>query len=431
MTRLKSQEKRHAYLPLMRLIIMCIIAFLVLRFYEKNSQLTCKHRKALGSRLGAGICTSCESYYKEMCTPVTENRAVAAPEFYPIPRFLMSLGDDEKPCRFLPDCHAFSKGELEWPEAFIIQSLIALLGHCPFGTRACYMADFGGNLGYVNSYAAALGASVVSIEPQQDLWKANVETIKMNCWDHRVTNLNGMVTLDPSEHGTSATISRLWRPGMVDFEKKWTVRKHWIGNMLALNPDKTFDLIKIDVDSIDEKIIDWILDRVGRGELQVTSIIIEFRGSGKIMHKASQLGYTVYQLDHHLRLRFFDHRGADVYKLRGCPAPVAPYRQEQFCRRGIQYMMKMTAGSEDEWTRHIDETLASRGTDWKDIATSWLFTRANLSRPSIMESWSKSRPSPYRGNYRNNKLGFPGEPQNPNPIEDRERNESVVHTSDL
>lgn len=364
-------------------------------------------------------------YYKPRCTPVL-HRGILAPEFYPIPQFRMSMGDIGTPCRFLPDCDAFSMGELEWPEAFVIQTLIAMLGHCPFGVRDCYVADFGGNLGYVNAYAAALGATVISIEPQQDLWAANRQTIAMNCWDHRVKNLNGMVTLDEMEHGQTKTISRLWRPGMVDFTKRRTVDKVWIDHMLSMSPTHKFDLVKIDVDSIDGDIMEWLLHRVEAGALEINSIIIETKGTGKLMHLASKLGYSVYQLDHHMRLRFFDHRGADMYALRGCPAPVAPYREEHFCRRGIQYMMKMSARSEEEWQDRISATMASRGDGWDNITSSWLFTKEKLSRPSVMEGWSKSRPPPISGAYKNTKFGFPGEPQNPNPMSIQKLNISGI-----
>lgn len=152
------------------------------------------------------------------------------------------------------------------------------------------------------------------------------------------------------------------------------------------------------------------------GDLDVRSIIIEARGTGKLLRQAARLGYGVYQLDHHMRLRFFDHRGADMYKLRGCPAGFLPSsREEQFCRRGIQYMLKVSAEAEDDWDALSADILASRGPGWDKIVTSWLFTKETLARPSVMESWSKSKPPPLQGAYRNTKHGYPGETMNPAP----------------
>jgi hypothetical protein len=359
-------------------------------------------------------------YYSKGCRPRTDE-GFLAPRFFPIPQFRMTLGDASNPCRHLRDCDAFAKGHLEWPEAFVVQVLIATLGECPYGLAPCYVADFGGNLGYVNSYAAAMGAHVVSIEPQHDLWEANRQTIVNNCWAHRVHTLEGYVTLNETEDGDSATVSRLWRPGMVDFTKPREVKKVWIGNILAKNPTGAFRLVKIDVDSIDDLILHWILDKVAMGTMSVDSFVIESTGPGAVMHKASMLGYQIFQLDHHMRVRFFDHKGADVFRLRGCPAPVADYREEYFCRRGIQYMMRVVPPPEPQtpeaWDRRIKSILASRGPGWESLATSWLITRETLSQPSVMESWSATRPSPLRGVYVNSNFGLPGEPVNPNPLD--------------
>lgn len=120
-----------------------------------------------------------------------------------------------------------------------------------------------------------------------------------------------------------------------------------------------------------------------------------------------------------MRIRFFDHKGSDVYKLRGCAAPVSEYREEFFCRRGIHYMMRVAPPepeTESDWDRRVKSILASRGAGWESTTTSWLLTRERISQPSIMEGWSAGRHSPLRGVYANSNFGFGGEPVNPNPL---------------
>lgn len=77
---------------------------------------------------------------------------------------------------------------------------------------------------------------------------------------------------------------------MVDFEKTRDVKKVWIGRILGMNPTGAFRLIKIDVDSIDEQILDWILDKIAENTLSVDSFVIEAPGSGAICTKHPSLG---------------------------------------------------------------------------------------------------------------------------------------------
>lgn len=101
----------------------------------------------LSHRSAADVLSDVPPYYMPGCS-LNKQQGFWAPSFYPIPPFRMVLGDDDKPCRHLPDCDAFCRGHLEWPEAFAMQVLIATLGDCPYGLRPCHVMDFGGNLGY-------------------------------------------------------------------------------------------------------------------------------------------------------------------------------------------------------------------------------------------------------------------------------------------
>lgn len=56
--------------------------------------------------------------------------------------------------------------------------------------RTCRAVDLGANAGLVTSTMLWLGATVVSVEPQQDLAKAINATAQLNCWSHRSIVLN-------------------------------------------------------------------------------------------------------------------------------------------------------------------------------------------------------------------------------------------------
>jgi FkbM family methyltransferase len=357
-------------------------------------------------------------YYQTGCVANnTQRKTFTAPRFFPILEFEMVLGPADKPCSYIPDglCDQFSRGLLEWPEGFIIEALIGMLGDCPL--RRCYVADFGANLGYVNSYVAALGAKVVGIEPQQDLHEANEATVETNCWKHRVKLINGLVTMDPQKHMSQTNVSHLWRPGMVEFGKVRQSHYYFIGHFLAELGSKNIDLVKIDVDSIDLEILGWLIDEMEMKNINVTSIIIESSCEPQLFFRLQQLGFDIFRMDHHLRARFFDSRGRDVYTYRGGPIQSLDLVGDEYlCRRGIKMLVKLpTAVDADDLKTNCramgDLPFAHSHTN----VGSFLITKHHLLTPSVMESWSKSERPNTQGIYRNEKQGFPGEKINPPP----------------
>ena len=280
-------------------------------------------------------------YFAPGCTPgAWAGTTYQAPTFFPIRPFHMVLGVDQaNPCVYIPDCEAFSRGDLEWPEGFVIEVLIATLGDCPL--RKCHVLDLGGNLGYVNSYAGSLGAKVVSVEPQSDLAAANKATTEHNCWQHRVENIVGFLTLSADEDKHDHKASQLWRPGMTEFNKTREATKVYLGRLIEQLGSKHLDLVKIDVDSIDIPILKFIVNFVKMGDITVDHILIEAACEPETFFELQQLGYNIFQLDHHLRARFFDARGRDVYKYRGATIPWLDDAGEEFqCRRGIRMLLK-------------------------------------------------------------------------------------------
>lgn len=360
-------------------------------------------------------------YYAPACNPTKSTWlefAYDAPHYFPIRPFKMILGTQSKPCSYLPDCNAFSRGELEWPESFVIEVLIGILGDCPL--RQCHVLDLGGNMGYVNSYAAALGAKVISVEPQFDLASANRATIELNCWQHRVRNLDGMITLRPDQHDANTEISNLWRPGMVDFKKKRETKRLYLGNIVTMFESTHLDFVKIDVDSIDIEILRFLIDWIRQGKITVHSFIIEKGCHHEAFVDLQQLGYNIFQLDHHLRARFFDAKGRDVYKYRGAPIPyLEAIGDEYLCRRGMRQLIKFPeANNLTDATEKCNSFHKTpfRGNEFPSTVTSWLITKESLLQTQVMESWTKSRNPVTKGLYRNEKFGMPGEQINPTPI---------------
>lgn len=352
----------------------------------------------------------------------SSRKTYGAPRFFPILPFNMVLGPQDNPCAFIPRnmCTQFSEGLLEWPESFVIEGIIAALGECPL--RQCYVADFGANMGYVNSYAAALGAKVVGIEPQADLNEANAATIQHNCWQHRVNIMNGLVTLDQSKDDEEVSVSNLWRPTSTggsagDFKKERRTRKIFIGRVLAWLGSTTIDLVKIDVDSIDHEILGWLIDAMETKKAVIRNILIESRCHSEYYFRLQKLGFDVYQMDHHLRARFFDARGRDVYKYRGGPIPsLEAVGEEHLCRRGMRMLVKVPhAENVTMFSSHCRALEAMPFRMNKTTMTSWFLTMDKLRTPSVMENWSKRLVPSTQGVYKNEHKGMPGEVINPPP----------------
>lgn len=211
---------------------------------------------------------------------------------------------------------------------------------------------------------------------------------------------------------------------MKEYEKERLSQYHYIGHILADLGSKTIDLIKIDVDSIDMDILDWIVHEMELKKISVMSIIIESYCEPKTFFKLQELGFDIYKMDHHLRARFFDARGRDVYKYRGGPIQALDrVGDEYLCRRGMRMLLKFHTASNINNLESICHdlenmpfSLPNSGKPGAASMGSYLITKHPLLTPSVMESWSKQWKPSTQGVYRNEKLGFPGEKINPSPL---------------
>ena len=100
-------------------------------------------------------------------------------------------------------------------ESYVREAIISILAGCSGRNhRPCLAMDFGANAGWMSSYMLALGAHVLSIEPQAELAAALNETVALNCWSDRSVVINGFAC---SERNRACLETRAphkpWRAG--------------------------------------------------------------------------------------------------------------------------------------------------------------------------------------------------------------------------
>ncbi len=187
-----------------------------------------------------------------------------------------------------------------------VRTAAVRLENSPAAACRLPLLDAGGNMGFVSLYAFAMGANVVYVEPQIDLVEAMQASVALNCAGERITVLHGALMPDKQPEHVRLNLSV---PGFRSCQGSWGTgsRQSGAGPLGApivsvdelVSAHRHWDLVKIDIDSIDAQLVERFLQHIRSGYLTVTSFIVEWNGGkarGDLLHALQQeLGYDVYR----------------------------------------------------------------------------------------------------------------------------------------
>jgi FkbM family methyltransferase len=199
----------------------------------------------------------------------------------------------------------------------------------------CRAADVGGNVGMMTYTMLALGAHVVTVEPQEDLCNVTKRTAALNGWGSRSQVFcAGAAGAQPGERSLTVNLGHGFRIG------RPTRNDTVVVPLLDLNQVLTsdhYDFIKIDTDSIDCVLLGQLVAEIGQGNRTVDSLVLETwedhcKGGvlSGLVYQLQQLNYTVYRTL--LWERHFDSKG-------GLPTPLAVEKLPEYATEvfGVRY----------------------------------------------------------------------------------------------
>jgi hypothetical protein len=292
------------------------------------------------------------------------------PDFFPFPRVPLVMETAPGTCDLFWDrpsvrpnpCDDFSQRNIWEPDPHVREVIASALHHCRWGP--CRSLDVGANIGYMVAFMASLGSHVVAVEPQKELAGALLQSVSLNGWQDRVLVLPGLATVVAGESGTRP-FSGGFRLGRRKEGGLWDAPLIRVQEVLlssfgaAKEPCSTpttragtgvasWDLVKLDTDSVDIEILDGILALVEQGAVSVSSFAIESVSAGQLHRLVMRLGYTCYRLNVLLWQRHFDGRGKDV-RANFSSIPLPPWVEtEVYQQRYIRYALKLRAMETEE-----------------------------------------------------------------------------------
>jgi len=265
-----------------------------------------------------------------------------APRSWPFPPWRIVLETRPGTCNLYGSpavCRKFSSGDAYEPEFHVRDAIASVLLRClnvPADQRPCHTLDFGMNTGYFTAAMASLGAHVVAVEGAPDHVDAFEQTKRVNCWQHTVELHNAYLSLmKPIPKGRTHKAGIPMRPISWDFGEVLNV-----SDVPLVDPHKflfmaggSWDLIKIDIDSMDTWLVHDIQKQISQGHVAVNAILFENNVMGDVarlgrqartdlgvddvevdgwemevlralLGRFQQLGYDVFMLDVHSHLVF-------------------------------------------------------------------------------------------------------------------------------
>ena len=288
------------------------------------------------------------------------------------------------------------------PEPHVYEVFASVLSDCdrrPAGEQ-CHTLDIGANAGYMGGYMASMGATVLAVEPQLDLWGTFNKSISVNGWEGRVKALHGYVSVNAEDRGKSMENSKGYRPPGPGGIKQPPLSQAPFYVLEDLMTDaevvKNWTLAKVDTDSIDGPILRSMIEMLRAGRVNIETIVTEFsKGEPDIVWTFQQeLGYDVYRLDIHDDRRFFDQYGHDVYSNFG-PIGLRGGLDERFFQRAIRHIfyIKPEKGLE-VWKHGLVAPFRAHLTN--GAFTQFLITKVDLTEPRWEHPQALLNPSPER-----------------------------------
>ena len=320
------------------------------------------------------------------CTSEERSRSYPVPQSFIFPPFRAVLERTRGSCDHIiasqrsvdaatrqAACSNFSAGMLGQPEPFVTQAIASFLYHCQSrsGKNRCHAADFGGNLGLVTAHMVALGAEVVTVEPDRELARAISETVAANCWSASlVTVHNKLITANPADDGSMGVFRGGWRMDDPSIRRPRSSMVNIISIQRILGARRHWDFIKIDIDNhaVESALLVEIERRVTAGELTLDALVIEVRRDPSRGGMAAALsrfqlehGYTIFRLAHLLQ----------------STGHLEPWYAECYALRALRYALRVRPLTHSGWARALALT-ADAATGRRSESTSLLISRTPI-----------------------------------------------------
>ena len=280
-------------------------------------------------------------------------------------------------------CHLAGEHSSE-PERSVREAINSVLPGCARATtlgRPCFALDLGANAGWFSALMLSYGATVLSVEPQQDFAAGLNATAQLNCWSERSAVLHAFAygtreekqayrprtgssgwRLMGSSNATQFRMFHRARPSAVDFDdllqhELW--RRHLHGREPPTTRPLHLDLIKLDGDGPENSWLQAVLTALRAGSLSLGAAIVEVNGVKPATMRAFQeLNFSIFRLDAMDGRRFITSRGWDAFSAPGTIERLDRLRhlrrddleQEMFGVRAMRHVFRVRdALSLEQW----------------------------------------------------------------------------------
>lgn len=312
---------------------------------------------------------------------------------FPFPSYKMVLENVPGSCNLLAgNCELFRTWQFHYPEPFVVEVVASFLLDC----TNCAFLDIGANIGYYSSLALSLGARVTTVEPQLALFTAFEETTCINGWSDRATRHYGLLGL-LKETSHVRNFSGGWSIATPTGRGNPSTDTPVVPFRTLFDQITCYDLIKLDVDSIEPEILQDLAMLMQRGDICVKTVVVELAATARsaiALMRYFELGYTILKLNAHIDQRFFDRYGTDIYSFFR-PLKLKKYFKEVFFVRQIRYallLQNVTSASE-----MLDAMKSQHHADVPyGVAGSFVITNQQLFWPQVEHSTSIHFPSAER-----------------------------------
>ena len=123
-----------------------------------------------------------------------QERSYALPPRWPVGSMQLVMEQRPGQCDLYPSpavcCNITGPLADVYIERHVREVLISFLAGCQKSGRRCRTVDLGANNGWFTGLMLALGAHVISVEPQSDLAEAIADSAQVNCWSDNSVVLN-------------------------------------------------------------------------------------------------------------------------------------------------------------------------------------------------------------------------------------------------
>lgn len=283
-------------------------------------------------------------------------------------------------------CEEYAKGNSYAPELHVLQAIATSLHRCRQTQQGCRSVDVGANIGDLTALMVAFGQShVIAVEPQLDLARALNQTVLVNGWADKVQVLAGLASGRAGGLNGTKLLNAGYRFSEIDMKMTpWEAPFIPLYDIIV-GQGGTFDLVKIDTDSVDGELLGMVLQLQKQKIVDIKSVICEFEGgSAQMLFEFQQLGFHIYRLNAHLNFRRFNSEGYDVLNNFTAVLPKSwqGIVEERYSLHYMKYVLKVVRKAKNATEF---ETLLGTNIPYplqnKGSFVHWFFTKLDLEQP--------------------------------------------------